>query len=447
MARVLIAEDDQGVAYTLKAGLAASGHAVEWRRDGQAALEELRAAREPYDVVITDLMMPRLDGLQLLDLVRAGWPELAVVLITAVGDERKAVQAMKRGAVDYFKKPFDLDEVEAVVERAAEAASLRREVARLRSRAEPEAVFTAPAMQRVRELAERVADKDVTVLITGETGTGKEVLADLIQSRSRRAGAPYVKLHCGAVPETLAESELFGYERGAFTGAHRQHRGAFQRAHGGTLLLDEIGDVPLAVQGKLLRAVQQGELQPLGAEGVSRVDVRLLAATRRDLARDSSEGRFREDLFFRLNVVQLRLPPLRERREDIPPMVRRFLLLAAVKFAGPNAAPLELDPEALDLLVRREWPGNARELQNAIERLVALATGPLIGPEDVALLDGEAGRPPAMEGGFREKVAAFELDLIRRALADASGNQSDAARRLGLSRVTLLDRMRRLGLR
>jgi DNA-binding NtrC family response regulator len=447
MARVLVAEDDQGVAYTLKAGLAAAGHAVEWRRDGQAALDELRSSAKPFDVVITDLMMPRLDGLQLLDAVRAGWPELAVILVTAAGDERKAVQAMKRGALDYFKKPFDLEEVEAVVERAAAEASLRREVARLRNRAEPDAVFASPPMQRVRELAERVADKDVTVLVTGETGSGKEVVADLIQSRSRRAGAAYVKLHCGAVPETLAESELFGHERGAFTGAHRQHRGAFQRTHGGTLLLDEIGDVPLAVQGKLLRAVQQGELQPLGAEKTMLVDVRLIGATRRDLAREAAEGRFREDLFFRLNVVQLRVPPLRERREDIPLLARRFLNLAALKFSGPNAVPPELDPEALELLVRRDWPGNVRELQNAVERLVALSAGPVVAPEDVALLDGASERPAPIEGSFRERVAAFERDLIERALADSSGNQSDAARRLGLSRVTLLDKMRRLGLR
>ena len=447
MARVLIAEDDPGVAYTLRAGLAGAGHAVEWKPDGLAALEALKAARESFDVVITDLMMPKLDGLQLLEEVRAAWPDLAVVLITAVGDERKAVQAMKAGALDYFKKPFDLDEVEAVVERAAEAASLRRELARLRSRAEPEAVFTSPAMLKVRELAERVADKDVTVLITGETGTGKEVVADLVQSRSRRAGAAYVKLHCGAIPETLAESELFGHERGAFTGAHRQHRGAFQRAHGGTLLLDEIGDVPLSVQGKLLRAVQQGELQPLGAEALAKVDVRLIAATRRDLARESAEGRFREDLYFRLNVVHLRVPPLRERREDVAPMARRFLLLATLKLSGPNATPPEIDPEAMELLVRRDWPGNARELQNAVERLVALAAGPLIGPEDVAMLDGAPERPPPSPGGLREKVAAFERELVERALAESGGNQSEAARRLGLSRVTLLDKLRRLGLR
>jgi DNA-binding NtrC family response regulator len=449
MARVLVADDDASVAYTLRASLESAGHDVETAPDGAAALEKLGSAR-PFDALVTDLAMPRMDGMALLHAARAADPTLAVVMITAVGDERAAVEAMKRGAFDYFKKPFDVDEVEAVVEKAAETTRMRRELQRLRARgAAPEgAVFASAAMQRLRETAERVAGKDVTVLFVGETGTGKEVLADLVQAKSRRAGGPYVKYHCGAVPETLAESELFGHERGAFTNALRAQRGVFPRAHGGTLFLDEVGDVAPAVQGKLLRALQQGEIQPLGADEVRRVDVRVLAATRKDLPAEVAAERFREDLYFRLNVIVLRVPPLAERREDVAPLARRFLAQAALKFG--MAAPPELEPEALDLLVRRDWPGNVRELENACERLVALAAGPIT-PDDVGALGGEP-RPPSAAGAerpsdFRRAVDAFEKQLLERALADAGGNHAEAARKLGLPRVTLLDRLRRHGLR
>jgi two-component system response regulator AtoC len=441
MATIGLVDDDPGVLFTLGEILEDAGHDVLRISRAEEALHLL----DHMEVLVTDLVMPGMGGMELLRQARAARPGLPVILVTAQGSERAAVQAMKGGAYDYLKKPFDLDEVRASVGRAAEAAELRRG-ARLR---ELERTLGRPllgesaAFRRLLEDAGRVAPRDVPVLLQGETGTGKELIASLLHGLGRRASGPLVRFNCAALPAELAEAELFGHTRGAFTGAERARAGFFAQADGGTLVLDEVGELPLAVQAKLLRALQEGEIQPIGAGKTVRVDARVVASTHRDLRAEVQAGRFREDLYFRLAVVVLRLPPLRERREDIPLLARAFCQRIARRFDLPNAS---LSPELLAALQARPWPGNVRELENTITRLLALSTD---GELDVNAL--EPGALPGVErgehGAFRERVAAFERGLLEQALRDAGGNHSEAARSLGLSRVTLLDKLKRHGLR
>jgi two-component system response regulator HydG len=447
-AKVLLAEDDAGVRYTLRGVLEDAGYAVSEVSDGEAALA--RVAAERFDLLISDLRMPKMDGLELLARLPGacgGAPPPRFILITAHGSERHAVEAMKLGAFDYFKKPFDNDELLAVVRRAAESALLREENERLASELHlsRSLLFTSPAMSRLAVLLQRVAPRDVNVLITGESGTGKERVAEAIVRASRRAAQPFVRFNCAALTPGLAEAELFGHAKGAFTGAHRDRPGLFREANRGTILLDEIGELELAAQAKLLRVLQEGEVRPVGDDRVYKVDVRILAATHRDLGKLVKEGRFREDLHYRLKVVELVVPPLRERIEDTAVLAREFLRRAAERFGLPRVtAP----PELFARLAAYAWPGNVRELENAIEALVALSSD---GSLDLSLLPGEKAAPAAVEAAetdapLKQRVEAYERGLIVAALAVTKGNRSEAARSLGIGRATLHEKMAKYGL-
>jgi two-component system response regulator HydG len=436
--RVLVVDDDPGVRYTLREILESADLEVAEAPDGAAALEWL--GRERADLVITDLLMPRLDGMGLL--ARLGEVPAAprAIVLTAHGSERHAVAAMKLGAYDYFAKPFDADLVLQVVERAV--ASVRRDAENEQLRAELQLarhlIFASDAMRRLALVVARVAPRDVTVLITGPSGTGKERVAEALVAASPRAARPFVRFNCAAVPADLAEAELFGHAKGAFTGAHRPRGGLFREAHGGSLLLDEVGELDLATQGKLLRVLQEGRVRPVGEDREAAVDVRLLAATNRDLRQEAARGRFREDLFYRLNVVEIRVPPLAERPEDIPLLVDHFLRRFGDRF---GTGPVTLAPALRRRLETAAWPGNVRELEHHIERLVALSAGGVVGEEAEA---AAAAAPPPL--GLKERVEAFERGLIAQELRGCQGNRSEAARRLGVSRVTLLDKLKKYGL-
>jgi DNA-binding NtrC family response regulator len=439
--RVLVVDDDQGIRYTLREILESSGFAVDEAADGEEALERFAAARA--DLVITDLRMPKLDGMALLSRLQAESPVPRVVLITAHGSERQAVAAMKAGAFDYFRKPFEMEELLAVVRRAVESTRLALENEKLRCELSlsRSMVFASEAMSRLALLAGRAAPRDVTVLISGESGTGKERLAEAIVAGSRRAEKPFVRFNCAALTPELAEAELFGHTRGAFTGAVRSRVGLFGEADGGTILLDEISEMAQPLQAKLLRVLQSGEIRAVGEERERKVDVRVLAATNADLLAEVRRGAFREDLYYRLDVVHLRVPPLRERPEDMPLLVRHFLDRFAERFGVASIA----DPEPL--LARfagHAWPGNVRELENTIERLVALSPD---GELDFSLLDGGAKPDTAPKTfGLRERVEAYERGLIVEALKACRSNRSEAARRLGLSRATLHDKLKKYGI-
>jgi len=460
--RVLVVDDDAGVRYTLRETLASvPGVEVDEAADGEVALERLAA--HPFDLVITDLRMPRMDGLELVRRLQKLPRSPRVIVITAHGSERYAVEAMKAGAYDYFRKPFDVDELLAVVGRALEAVRLRRDNERLEGELNlsRSLVFASEAMSRLAQLVQRAGPRDVTVLITGESGTGKERVAEALVRASPRASRPYLRFNCAALTQELAEAELFGHARGAFTGAHRERQGLFREADGGTLLLDEVGELALPLQAKLLRVLQEGEVRPVGEDRALKVDVRIIAATHRDLRKLASEGRFREDLYYRLNVVQLRVPSLRERPEDIPVLARMFLDRFSGRF---HTGPLKVPPGFFERLLAWPWPGNVRELENTLESLVALSNE---GELDLELLPGSASSAPAaarpteaapgreehgreQDGaagvGLKERVEAYERGLILDALRLSEGNRSEAARRLGIGRATLHDKLRKYGL-
>jgi len=439
--RVLVVDDDDGVRYTLREILETEGLSVDEAKDGQEGLERYLAA--PTPLVITDLRMPRLDGMGLLAKLLEQSPAPAVVVVTAHGSERHAVEAMKAGAYDYFRKPFENDELLTVVRRALESLRLRRQNEQLRDELSLSRtmVFASEPMRRLATLAARVAPRNVTVLITGESGTGKERLAEAIVLASPRAEKPFVRFNCASLSADLAESELFGHARGSFTGAVKDRRGVFGEAHGGTLLLDEIGELDPAVQAKLLRVLQTGEARAVGEEKPRVVDVRVIAATHRDLPALVAAGKFREDLFHRLNVVPLRIHPLRERPSDIPVLVRFFLGRLAARFAT-TLPPL---PETLlARLLAHPWPGNVRELENTLERLAALSPD---GEWDENLLPETSAPAPAEENqDLRQRVEAYERGLIVECLKLCGQNRSEAARRLSISRVTLHDKLKKYGL-
>ncbi len=441
---VLIVDDDEGVRFTLRGLFEDEGLVVSEAADGLTALAQLE--RTPVDVVVSDLRMPGIDGLELLKRLQAlPAPRPYLVLVTAHGSERHAVDAMKLGAFDYFKKPFDVDAVLAVVRRALVAARLERENSRLHGEVTllRSLVFVSDAMSRLAELVTRVAPRDVTVLITGESGTGKERIAEALVRASKRADKPFVRFNCAALTEELAEAELFGHAKGAFTGAHRARPGLFREADGGTLLLDEVGELGAAAQAKLLRALQEGEVRPVGEEKSVKVDVRLIAATHRDLAAEVKAGRFREDLFYRLKVVHLHVPPLRERPEDIVVLARHFFARAAKAFGVPPVAPSQ---QHLERLTAWSWPGNVRELENVIEGAVALSAD---GHVDLGHLPGAVNTPAVTEpagAGLKEKVEALERGLILAAMEATKGNVSEAARQLRIGRATLHDKLAKYGL-
>jgi DNA-binding NtrC family response regulator len=444
MSRVLLVDDEPALLFTLKELLKTRGHDAAMARSAEEAL----ALLEGVDAVVTDFAMPEMDGVQLLQALHERDASLPVVLLTAHGSERIAVRAMKAGAYEYVTKPFDIDEMGLVIDRALETRALRVQNRRLAAEKAVggTVVAEAPAMKRLLESVARVGPKDITVLVRGETGTGKELIAALVHAHSHRAGKPLVRFNCAAIPGDLAEAELFGHVRGAFTGADKSRRGFFAEADGGTLVLDEVGELPAGVQAKLLRALQDGEIQPVGAGRVEHVDVRVVACTNRDLAAEVRAGRFREDLYYRLAVVELVVPPLREHREDIPALATEFARRYAQRF---GLTDVRLSPELIAELREESWPGNVRQLENAVARMVALDGSREIGPEAFVRApppEPGAEAPPDDTLSLREQVEAIERSVIVRALAAVSGNQSVAARKLGVSRGTLIDRMHKYGL-
>jgi DNA-binding NtrC family response regulator len=456
--RILIVDDEKAILVALRGLFAKEGYQVETAASGDEAVRRIETGN--FHVVVTDLSMEGTSGMQVLERARAVDPDVAVVMITAHGSEKAAVQAMKLGAADYLPKPFDNDELRVVVRRAMEASLLRRDHRRLLEQVQgaygfEQMVGTSQAMRRVFETIERVADTDVTVLIRGESGTGKELVANALHYRSPRRTKPLVTMNCAALSRELVESELFGHEKGAFTGAVARREGKFEAADGGTLFLDECGDMPLETQAKLLRALQEREIERVGGNQPIRVDVRVLAATNQDLEAAVRAGRFREDLYYRLRVVALTIPPLVERREDIPSLVDRFLRDAAVRF-GRAVKPLTGD--ALRACMTHEWKGNVRELKAAIDQALLLAAGPeitagdLLGRPDGAPAEGAVAVPAA--GGdarsFREAkdrvVAAFERQFIVDALRRHGGNITKAAEDVGMYRQNFQQKMRELGI-
>ena len=450
--RVLVIDDDASLRYTLEAVLSDAGLTVETADGGAAGLAAFEA--RGADVVLTDLAMPGVDGMKVLEALRAQDPGVPVVMLTAHGSERVAVAAMKAGAHDYLPKPFDPDELTLTVKRAIETRELRLQNARLRTETAlgRSIVAESPAMRRVIDMVARVAPKDVTVLFTGESGAGKDVMATAIHAHSRRSDKPFVRFNAAAIPAELAEAELFGHTKGAFTGAQAARLGYFQQADHGTLFIDEIGDLALPVQAKILRALQSGEVQPVGGRA-EHVDVRLVAATNRDLSAEVKAGRFREDLFYRLNVVPIRVPPLRERPEDIEPLVRTFVRSYAERY---GMGSVDMEPALVDALAHDPWPGNVRELENTVARLLALSPDERItlalwrtlsDPVTVApAVPGSGGGDPGPGKPLRARVEFFERSIIAEQFETSAKNQSETARRLGISRPALIEKLHKYGL-
>ncbi|MFN8545599.1 MAG: sigma-54 dependent transcriptional regulator [Candidatus Binatia bacterium] len=464
-ANILLADDEDSIRWVLERACTQRGHHVEAVATGTAALEALTA--RAFDVALVDIRMPELSGLDVLSRARDAGVDTLFIIMTAQGTMANAIEATKRGAYDYLTKPFDLDQVAVLIDRALELRRLTRDLERLRGALadRPEIVVgRTPAMQEVYKVIGRAAPTDATVLIEGETGTGKELVARTIHEHSGRRG-PFVALNCSAIPNELLESELFGYERGAFTGAVERRIGKFEAAAGGTLFLDEIADMPLGLQAKLLRVLQERELTRVGGREPIRTDVRIVAATNQELEGAVRAGRFREDLFFRLNVVRIRMPPLRDRRGDIPELID-FFVDKINRELGMQIVGVTNDVR--ESLVHHAWPGNVRELENALRRAAVLAKGRTLVSEDVALA-GHAPRPAtddrSLEAAVRERLAhllatdatadgalyerviqAVERPLLVDVLERSAGNQLKAAQTLGINRNTLRKKITDLGL-
>jgi two-component system response regulator AtoC len=455
--RVLIVDDDAGLRQSLALLLQEAGYDVVTEGDPEQAL--VRAMGGTFDLVLCDVRMPKMDGVTFLRRYRADGGQALMIMMSAYGSEDSALAAMREGAYDYLHKPFRPDEVTMTLKKAEEREKLRREVEVLRTSlgagaATDLVVCESRAMRDLLDLATRVARHSTTVLITGESGTGKEVLARAIHRMSPRSEQGFTAINCAAIPEHLLESELFGHVRGAFTGATADRAGLFELAHEGTLLLDEIGDLPLDLQAKLLRVLEESEIRRVGGRESKKVDVRVLAATAKPLEAAVERGEFRADLYYRLNVVHLHLPPLRERPDDVPALLTHFARQAATRLGHP----VSITPSALDALTHHSWPGNVRELRNAVERAAVLGTGGPLEPRDFALANGNgngngAGHgngafAPATGGSLELKtqVEAVERHAIQRALEASGGNRRQAASLLGISLRTLFYKMRRLPL-
>jgi two-component system NtrC family response regulator len=441
--RLLVVEDEADQRRLLTGLLRARGYLVAAAADLAAARAALD--RSPVDLVLSDWKLPDGEGLALLAEVRERFSHTAFVLVTAYGTISGAVEAIHRGADDYLPKPFEREALLLAIEKALRARRLEDENRRLtealgeRDRL-VDLVGSAPSMQRLFRRVEKLATTEATVLLTGESGTGKELAARALHALSRRSDRVFVAVNCAAIPEGLMEAEFFGVERGAFTGAERTRAGNFETADSGTLFLDEIGELPLAIQAKLLRALQQKEVRPVGSASSVPVDIRVIAATNRDLALEVAEGRFRTDLFYRLNVVRIEIPPLRERREDVPLLAQHFLL----KHRGAAARVEGIEPDALQLLSRYDWPGNVRELENAVESALALVSGRRLGVGDFRLGRG-ASSAAAPGGEVPLSLEAFERCALERALDAAGGDATEAARRLGIGRSTFYRKLARHG--
>ena len=447
--RILVVDDEPGLRQTLTRILGAEGHSTLTASDGQEALARLEE-EDDVDLVLCDLRMPKMSGLELIEKYNAKGGRALVVAMSAYGDSDTAIAAMQKGAYDYVPKPFRADEVVLVVRKAAEREKLRRRVASLEGelrtiRGEEDIIGRSQSMRAAMDVAQKVARHPSTVLLTGESGTGKELFARLIHKSSPRADEAFVAVNCGAIPEALLESELFGHAKGSFTGASHDKAGLFEEAHGGTLFLDEIGDLPVALQVKLLRALQEGEVRRVGANSPTQVDVRLITATNRDLAADISTGRFRGDLYYRINVVTIKLPPLRDRPQDIPELALHFLRRYNERL---QLGVESIAPAAMRQLADYAWPGNVRELENVIERALVLAHGSTIEPEHLAefVQASDRAAPNPDDLSIKRQTEQLERILIRRALEQTRGNRTKAAQLLELSHRALLYKIREYGL-
>ncbi|MBW2267400.1 MAG: sigma-54-dependent Fis family transcriptional regulator [Deltaproteobacteria bacterium] len=455
-ARILLVEDEKAIQLALSGLLRRQGYEVEVAGSGDVAIAALRDAA--FDLVLTDLALGRgASGMDVLRTAKQLRPETAVVMITAHGSERVAVEAMKGGAEDYVPKPFDNDEIRLVVHRALERTRLQRENRLLLEQVKRQFGFekligTGPAMRRIFETLQKVAETDLTVLVRGESGTGKELVAQALHERSQRGNRPFVAVNCAAISRELVESELFGHEKGAFTGADARRQGRFEAADGGTIFLDEIGDMPVETQAKVLRVLQERSFERVGGNQPLRVDVRVIAATHRNLEAEVEAGRFREDLYYRVKVVEVELPPLRERREDIPALALRFLEEVTERLGRDKKCIAE---DAMAMLVRHSWPGNVRELQNVIEQAAVLAPRadievgdlnlPDTRPTSAGTLSEVAGLP--FSDAKKLTVESFERGYLLAALRKHEGNISRTAEAIGMVRQSLQQKIRELDLR
>ena len=457
MAKVLVVDDEANLRKVLATMLRRTGYEVTVAADGEQGLAEFQ--KSGADIVITDLVMPKVGGMEILRTVNSSSPDVPVIIITAHGTVDSAVEAIKLGAFDYITKPFDQAEIQAVIAKAARTHDIAQRNVRVDGRARAAIVGQSPQMQEIFKIIEKVADTPSTVLITGESGTGKELIATALHEGSSRRNKPLIRINCAAIPKDLMESELFGYERGAFTGAVTSKPGRFELADGGTLFLDEIAEIPVEMQVKILRALQESEFERVGGIKTTRVDVRLIAATNRNLELEIEAGRFRKDLYYRLAVVPIVLPALRERQSDIPMLTHHFI----EKYNRKLNKKIEgISDEALALLQAYAWPGNIRELENLMERVLLFADGPKIAAKDLpdqirqAAVEAPAAASTTADGTpaetglkdiVRMKAAALEKDLIAKALEETGGNVTRAARLLQISRKSLQTKMKEFGLR
>jgi two-component system response regulator AtoC len=441
--QILVADDDPSIRSLLNQLLAGEGFSVSEASTGLEVVDKVKVT--PPDLVIMDIRMPELDGIEALSRLKAASPPTAVLIMTAFGSSNAAIRAMELGAFDYITKPFELDKITHTVKRVLEYQELTAEVQVLRqeisSLVQTERIIgNSPPMQEVYKIVGKVAKSDATVLVTGESGTGKELVAEAIHYNSNRRSGPLVKVSCAALPETLLEAELFGHEKGSFTGAMTMRKGRFELADKGTVFLDEIGEITPGVQTKLLRVLQERIIERVGSSLPIKVDLRVICATNQELAKAVTQNKFREDLYYRLNVISINMPPLRERKEDIPPLVEHFL--AKHRYSA-TAQPAAISEEALRRLIEYDWPGNVRELENIIQRAVVLSRGQIITSRELPFEDHpehdeeEDGEVSSERSFFKKSVSQFEKDLIMKALRDAGGNRSKAAKMLGIYRRLL----------
>ena len=442
--KILVVDDEPGLRQTVSRILGAEGHTVNTASEGEEALSKL--ASDDVDLVLCDLRMPKMDGLEFIERYTSGGGHALVIAMSAYGDSDTAIAAMQKGAYDYVQKPFRAEEVVLAVRKAAEREKLRAKVEELEGqlstiRGADAIIGHSASIKAALDMARKVARHPSTVLITGESGTGKELVARLVHKSSPRADKAFVAVNCGAIPEPLLESELFGHVKGAFTSADRDKIGLFEEANGGTLFLDEIGELPAALQVKLLRALQEGEVRRVGATTSQRIDARVVAATNRDLGVDVASGRFRGDLYYRVNVVTIRLPPLRERSQDVPELALHFLRLYNARLGLKVES---ISPPAMRTLIDYAWPGNVRELENVIERALVLSAGPTIEREHLSdiIAPVSAAQPAVDDFSVKRQTEALERTLIRRALERTNGNRTRAAQLLDLSHRALLYKIR-----